>query len=357
MATIGHTLTGLSFGGLWHDTSQGRVLRYAWPGLMILMAHLVDVVEWVVILAAPGAVDRHFVTHSPLVTAGVVAGVWICIAVGTRTRLVWPYIVIGLVVFSHLLLDHRVVRTVLDDLYNGSPKSKMPDVFDTMLAEIWSYGLILVLVTLVQASRARHRPRRGRRACVVLGVLAVASAVTRWPALWVPVYTLSMLHAAILLWRRPQLRLAWSLVPLSPLVILLVFELWAAYLCNEANRLYSAEQPAAAAEVYRRALAVPARSQQLGARICLSTCQRRLGDHGGAEATLLHAVRVCERPYWAQWSLARIYSDPELRGSPLFRPAEAVRILREMAAGPCPASVKTAARKRLSRLRGMRLLE
>ena len=69
MATIGHTLIGLSLGSLSRAESRGQALRYIWPGLIVLMAHLVDIAEWVVILAAPAYFDQHFVTNSPLIAS------------------------------------------------------------------------------------------------------------------------------------------------------------------------------------------------------------------------------------------------------------------------------------------------
>jgi hypothetical protein len=357
MATIGHSLIGLSIGSIGRAEVRGRVLQHVWPGLIVLMAHLVDLAEWAVILVAPGYFDQHFVTNSPLVTAGLVAAVWIVIAFVTRLRRPWLYVLVALAIGSHLLLDHRLVRTALADLYGGSSEEEMPGLYAAVVAEVWLYGLVLVMVALARAARQHDCPPRGRAAAAVLGVVALVAAVTRVPGLWMPAYGVAALHALLLLRRDLELRLLWSLAPLVPLAALLTVELWAGHLYHEARALQVNKDYAAAAKAYRQALAVPARSQKLGAHVRVSQCQREMGDFAAAEATLLRAVKMCDRPDWPHCVLAGLYADSRAKHTPLYRPEEAARILREVVDGLSPAMVKAHARRKLDRLHRRGLIE
>ncbi len=357
MATIGHSLVGLSIGSLGPSEVRGRAFRYAWPGLIVLLAHLVDIAEWAVILVAPGYFDQHFVTNSPMVTAGLVAAVWLGLAIFVRLRRPWPYLLAALAVFSHLLLDHPLVRTVLADLHGPSSAEEMPGLADTISAELWLYGLVLVIVGLVRAARQKGCPPRGRTAAWVLGIIALITAATRVPALWMPAYGVAALHTSLLLRRELELRFLWSLVPLVPLAALLTVELWAGYLYQEARALQVNKDYAAAALMYEQALAVPARSQKLGAHVRLSQCQRELADFAASEATLLRAVKMCDRPDWPHCVLAGLYADSRAKRTPQFRPEEAARLLHEVVDGLSPARVKAHARRKLDRLRRQGLIE
>ncbi|MBN2560824.1 MAG: hypothetical protein JXQ75_07835 [Phycisphaerae bacterium] len=357
MATVGHTLVGLSLSNLSRATSRGQALRYVWPGLIVLLAHVVDIVEWMIVLVAPEYFNQHFVTNSPFVTAGIVAVAWLVLFVGTRLRRPWPYILVALAVFSHLLLDYDPVRIAVADTYSRSADAELPGLCDAVIAEVWLYGLLLVSVGLVQAARQHDCPRRGRAAAGVLGVLAIFAAITRSPGLWMPAYVLAVLHTLLLSRRHLTLRLLWSLVPLVPLFMLLAVESWAGRLFDQATMMKKDRNYAGAAEMYERALAVPTRSCQLGAFVYLSQCQRQLGDLAGAEATLLRAIRRCEQPHWARLGLAALYMDPQVRGTPCYRPQEAARILRGMIDGQCPSHIVDRARRMLEDLHHQGLAE
>jgi tetratricopeptide (TPR) repeat protein len=250
-----------------------------------------------------------------------------------------------------------LVRTALADLYGGSSEEEMPGLYDAVAAEVWLYGLLLVIVGLGRAARQHDCPPRGRTAAWVLGAMALITAATRVPALWMPAYGAAALHTLLLLRRELELRFLWSLVPLVPLAALLTVELWAGYLYREARALQVNKNYAAAAMMYEQALAVPARSQKLGARVRLSQCQRELADFAAAEATLLRAVKMGDRPDWPHCGLAGLYMDSRAKHTPQFRPEEAARILREVVDGLSPAMVKAHARRKLDRLRRQGLIE
>jgi len=328
-----------------------------WLGVMVLLAHLVDISEWIIILAAPEYFDQRFVTNSPLVTATLVGAVWIVMALGVRLRRPWPYALIALAVFSHLLLDWHPARIALVDTYHHSTEAQIPSRFEAVIAEIWLYGLLLVLVGLVQAARQRDCPTSGRAAAGILGALAIFAAISRSPFLWTPAYGLALLHTLLLFRREVNVRLLWSLVPLLPLIALLSVELWAGHIYKQAEALRKSKEYAAAITVYQRALAVPTRSQNLSAYLRLSRCQQRLGDFTAAEATLLHAIRVCDNPYWLHCRLAALYTDPDVQETPFFRPDEAGKILQDVIDSPCRAVIRNHARKKLERLRRQGLIE
>ncbi|MFQ5423098.1 MAG: hypothetical protein ACE5F9_03875 [Phycisphaerae bacterium] len=351
MATVGHTLVGLTLSGMQHRIGHKRALRWVWPGLMVLMAHLVDLVEWAVILAAPAYFDQHFVTNSPLVTAGVVAAVWLAVGLIWRPRGPGPYVLIATAIFSHLLLDHRLARIALSDVYGQIHENGIPGLYDTIVSEIWLYGLLMLLVGLWCAARQPGCPRRGRQAAGLLAALAVLAATTRMVVLWAPVYGLAALHMLMLLRRELNVRWLWSLVPITPLAALLAVELWAGRLNDRAMARQAAGDYAASAEMYARVLAMPTRSQKEMTHIHLSRCQIELGEFRAAEETLRHAIRVCEGPYWAKYVLAAFYDDPKTRGTKYERPEECVRRLRSLLDGPAPFVVKRATRRRLEALR------
>lgn len=349
VATIGHTLVGLSLSGVGNGrTLGGTVWRYAWPGIMVLMAHLVDLVEWAVMLAAPTYFDEHFVTNSPLVTAGIVAGVWLAMYL-LRIRRVWPYVVVAVAVFSHLLLDHRAARVFLMDAFDITQGTEAPGLLESILAEAWLYGLLLVSVYLVRATRVRGCPRRGRVAAGVLAGVALIAAVSRITWLWMPAYALAGLHATLLLRSNLTSKYLWSLLPLIPLAGLLVVELWASHLFHQALTLQLQKDYAGAAAKYKQALDVPTRSKQVYNYVRCSQCLQQLGDLSGAEANLRYAARVCEQPYWAEFALANLYSSPQTRGTDFYRPEYALGRYRELLEGPYPARLKWYARRELKR--------
>ncbi|MFH1417954.1 MAG: tetratricopeptide repeat protein [Planctomycetota bacterium] len=351
MATVGHTLVGLSLARLSHGEPSERGLRYVWPGLMVLGAHLVDIAEWVVILVAPTYFDQHFVTNSPILTAGLVVLVWAVMAVVFHVRRPWAFVLAGIAVFSHLLLDHRLVRAVLLDVY-GIPAAEGPlGLWNAILAEVWLYGLLLVCVGLLQAARQRDCPRMGRAVAGVLGVAAILAAISRLAALWMPIYGLAAVHTLLLFRRALKPGLLWSLVPVVPLLALLAVELWAARLSDQGDVLMRAKDYAGASRLFQRSVSVPTRSKGTTAYRKLGSCQWRMGEFAAAEASLLHAIRIGDEPCWAKIALAKVYQDPGAKPAGLYRPREAAKLLQGVLDTPEAMNCWRSARKRLDRLR------
>src|SRR5690606_9669543 len=110
MATIGHALVGLTLGEICPTRARDQKLPYAWFGLMVAAAFMIDFVEWVVLFLGPREHDKHFITHSPLYASVIAAGLILLTAIFTRMRSVWPYLLIALAVMSHLPLDFNPGR-------------------------------------------------------------------------------------------------------------------------------------------------------------------------------------------------------------------------------------------------------
>ncbi|HVP10004.1 MAG TPA: hypothetical protein VMV94_02330 [Phycisphaerae bacterium] len=344
MATVGHTFAGLSIGGLADAKSRGGALRNAWPGFMVLMGHLVDIVEWGIILAAPGYFDHHYLTNSPVLTAGIGAVVCLGLAIFARLRKPWPYLLVVLAIFSHLLLDDHLVRVTLADAYQGQAATESPSLYTSVLAEAWLYGLLFICVWLLQASRRADCPRSGRAAARVLVALAIFASITRNPAVWMPVYVLAGLHGLLMIRRDLRPKSLWNLVPVLPVFALLAVELWAGRLYEQARELDRQGAYPEAAAMYRRVIAAPTRSQNLAAYIWLSECQRRDKDYAAAEATLMRGLAITDQPWWARAWLGRLYAHSCLRGTAHYQPERARELLEQVINDRSPAEAKRYAR-------------
>lgn len=351
MASVGHSLVGLSFAGFSDRESRGGKLPYVWVGFMVLMGHLVDVVEWIVIVVAPSYFDRHFVTNSPMVTAGIAAFVCLLLFVVFRVRRILVYVLTVLAIFSHLLLDLPVVLAALGDIYFGSADtSEMPSVTDLIPAELWAYGGVLLLVTLFNASRRKGVPRGGRLLSGVFAFLLVGTAVTRIPYLWGSVYALAGMHALLLYRRCWTWRVIWSLVPAAPLVVLLGFELWSVHLYHEATTLRHARQYAAAEATYRRMIDVPTRSPKELARVYLGDCLLNQGRFGEAEVELLNSIARTEHPDFGRIVLAAMYMSSKTENTEYHKLGDAVVLCEEILAGNARPHLKGIASRRLREL-------
>lgn len=348
MATIGHSLVGLSCGSVWRPRPAASRLRYAWPGLMVLMGHLVDIVEWCAILVAPGYFAAHFVTNSPAVTAAIVVTVWLVLAVLCRRRTPWLYLLVAAAVFSHLLLDHPIVRRTLVDVYDGPTNEILPNLERAVAAEVWFYGCVLVCALLIRAGRSSACTRRGRTLTVLFGIAAALAASTKMPAFWIPAYFLAVLHVALVFRRDLSIRFAWSVVPIIPILLLLGFELRARSLFRAAEFELAQREYARAAELFEQALAVPTRSSKAVAFVHLGYCRQGLGDLAGAEDAMLRACADKESGDWASYMLGAFYINNRTRGTPYFQPDKAATIL-EGVLNDCPdAALRRYARDRLA---------
>lgn len=332
MATIGHTLVGLSLGGLCPAQPRSRALPFFWLGLMVLAAHCVDIAEWFVTLWAPSRSSQHSVTHSPLLTTLLVVILWAILALAARVRSPWPYLFIAAGVLSHLLLDFQPARLFLLKIYGSAERTASPDLRESIFAEIWLYGLFLVLVLLWQSVRTPVCSRPARTLAALLAGLSLLAAMTRNVFIWAPAYAIATVHALLLLRRAIKPRLLWNLVPLIPIAAMGAVELWSMLLYRQARKLQADGDFAEAAKWHREALAVPKRTSKVSIYVYLSACDVELKNWSAAEQDLLAAVRLAEDPIWAELSLAEFYVNRRLRETAYFRPWEAQRIAEKVAA-------------------------
>jgi len=332
MATIGHTLVGLSLGGLCPAQRRPRVLPFFWLGLMVLAAHCVDIAEWFVTLWAPSRSSQHRVTHSPLLTTLLVVLLWAIFALAARVRSPWPYLCIALGVFSHLLLDFLPARLLLLKIYGSTERTAWPDLRESIAAEIWLYGLVLVLVLLWQAARTTGCSRPARKLAGILAAACVVAAISRYGFAWSLAYAVAAAHALLLFRRSIRPALLWSLLPLIPMAAMGAVELWSLLLYRQARKLQADGDFAEAAKWHREALAVPTRTSKVSIYVYLSFCDVELKNWATAEQDLLNAVRLAEDPTWAELSLAEFYVNRRLRETAYFRPWEAQRIAEKVAA-------------------------
>lgn len=343
---------GLSLGSAWKARLPGKVLPAIWIGFVILCAHLIDLVEWILILINPTRFSSHELTNSPALVGLVFIALVLLLAVVWRVRTLTPYLIVAAALASHLVLDHLGVRRWLSNLYATGEFDELLPLEISIEAEIWFYGVTVVLVLLVRAALDRTCPRAGRKVAIGLAVVATVAMLTRRPIIWAPCYAIGTLHALLLLRRELHPTMLWGIVPLLPLFVLVAAELWASRVEREALAHEQRGAYAAAARLHQRALAAPKRSSRTSIYIHLSNCQRELDDWQGAERSLRLAVATAESRHWPLLSLARLLSHPKARGTEHYRPEEAIAILRQIAADPDARKYHPGARKELSRLGG-----
>jgi hypothetical protein len=346
MALIGHGLVGLAMSGWAAPPVRPRWLSCMWPGLMVFLAYAVDLVEWLVAIIDPDAVDQRFLSHAPWLVGGLALGV--CVAFGAicRMRRWWPYLAIVGVIFSHLLLDYETVRAALSQWYSGGAVEPPVGLrLAAIPAEACVYGLPLVWTLLFYSARQTGVSRRARAASRWLGAFAAATAWLRHPSLWGPVYAVSILHALILLRRSLRPGWAWNVVPLLPLVALGATGAVAQYRFDQALALERQGLDEEAIRAYEALLATPARASRAVAFLYMGACHQRRGRPLEAERAYRMAQRLAPRPGWADVLLAGLYTQNE--GTALYRPDEAVRLLQRVlsAANTDPGSRDAAQRR------------
>lgn len=311
---------------------------------MVLMAHLVDVVEWFTVVLVPGWKNGHYLTHSPIYTAIMVGAVCGCIAIFAKVRRPSVFLLIALAVFSHLLLDWYGGRKALanaagvveetDIGKDGFPLRQM------IVAEIWLYGLLLIEVLLWRAASDKRCPPLGRQAAGFLAAIAVIAAGTRIAFFWAPVYALCAAHAALVLRRDLSWRLAWGLVPLIPLGICLCGELYASRLVATAWDRMMAKEYREAISLYEQSLRFPARASRVSTYVNIGQCYEYMKEPLLAEATFMKAIRAGDTPNSGQYWLAWLYANQNWRGTSVYRPEEAAKLLRDLISSSIRPRVK-----------------
>lgn len=331
MATIGHALVGLSLGEMSLPAARERRLRSVWFGFVVAMSYLPDFVEWVALFVRSDEADRHFVSNSIAIVCALCAAVVCIMALTTRMRDPRPYLVVVFAILSHWALDTIGARRLLETIY-GAGKDDRLSYLDTAMAELWFYGLILLITALIVAARKPGIPPKGGKAAWVIGAAAVVAAATRHPLLWGPVYVAAALHAMLLGRHRWTWRLLWNLAPISPMVVIPVTSYQAKRLTSEAIERRRAGDPSGALALHERVLKLPTRDSVVHNYIEMSRCFEAVGDLEHAEQALLDAVRISRNtnPHVPNLWLAKFYMYRPFEGTRYFQPQRAEQILREI---------------------------
>jgi tetratricopeptide (TPR) repeat protein len=351
MALIGHGLVGLTMSGWAAPPARPPWLTSMWPGVMLFLAYAVDVVEWLAAIIDPDVVDQRFLSHAPWLVGVLALGVCVAFGVVCRTRRWWPYVLIVGAIFSHLLLDYGILRAALCQWYAGRAVGPLEWQRSSALpAEACVYGLPFVWTLLFHASRRPGVSRRARAVSRWLGAFAAATAWLHYPWIWGPVYTVSILHALIVLRRSLRLGLAWNVLPLLPLVALGATTAVAEHRFGRGMTLEQRGLEQEAIGVYETVLATPARAPRAAALLHMGLCYEKLGRTSEAERAYLKSQRLASRPGWADVLLADLYVRNE--GQPFFRPEEAARLIRQVLTAPdADPEAMGAAKRQWQRLR------
>ena len=351
MAVVGHGLVGLALGTCISAGARNHRLPYLWAGIMVLLAYAVDLAEWFAVIFDPDLIDRRFVTHSPVLVAGLAVAVCALLGIYCRLRRAWSYVLIAGVIFSHLLLDASQVRIGLAEWYSGRVFGFQKVSHSVSLpAELCVYGAPLVGTLLVRASFEKGCGRGARIVSWVLVVLAGVSAFTRHAVVWGPLYALSVLHAVIVLRRQLNIRLLWNALPLLPLLALGCTTWLAAHRLQQAKLLARQGLDQEAVRVYQTALDVPSRTGRDAIYLSMGISYAKLGDLSAAEWAYRKTLALSIRPGWPELVLADFYVRHQ--GTSFYRPKQAVRLYGLLLeAGGVPKDIKSRVRVRLNRLR------
>lgn len=328
MATIGHALVGLTLGEFCPAKSRANKLQYVWFGLMVAAAFLVDFAEWVALFFVPPGHDKHFITHSPVMAGAIATFLVLITACITRMRSPWPYMLIAIAVMSHLPLDAQWGRAILADAYGFDEYA--PSYPNSIIAEAWLFGLVLLVTTLIFTMRDARVPSKGRFTSFVLAILAIATAATRTLWIWLPIYTLALVHTC-LIWRsRLSRKLLWGLVFLIPLLAVPISGAIAVFLTNQAIEMRTKGNDAKGALAFNEfIIRFPSRNSIVSNYIEISRCYESLNKPADAFAALNQAIKnvsdySIHRP---RFFLAMFHMNQRWKGTEYYRPDIALRIL------------------------------
>ncbi|MBN2446902.1 MAG: hypothetical protein JXO22_09260 [Phycisphaerae bacterium] len=323
MATIGHTLVGLSLAGCTTVKARGGVMPHLWAAFIVLLAHAVDLVEWGAAVFLEPSADRHFLTHAPFSTGVLVLLIWLVLRLCTKLRSPVAYLTVAAAVYSHLLLDAVPVRRFVALAYTGQGTEGLSAFERSFVAEICLFGLVFVLVALARAALRPKCPPKGRVAAYVLALAALAAAASRLPAVWLPVYLASLTHAALLLRDRFNVRQLWGMTAILPVLAFVCVEALASHLTAKGLALRAAGRFREAIQVHERVLRLPIRESDMWQHFYVAINYYYLGQFDQAEAEFLDAIASDDTSPWPRIYLARLYGNPKSCSSGLYRPAEA----------------------------------
>jgi hypothetical protein len=358
MATIGHTLVGLTATTLsGRDARRWPSLAW-WPGVLVLGAHALDVGEWLMTLAGVPVEHSHMLHHWPGATGCVLVGVLLLRLLG-RVRTLGPHVCCALAVYSHLLLDVYGVRHGISALYRqpGLEQGAAASSLDVW-SEVWFYGFVLLVGLLASAVLRPQRSRLVWQAAILMMPVTAIAFCVHWmlpqtPAVWVLPYAGIGVFG---LWAGRFLplrgRWLWNVVPALPVLALGAVELWAGLAEREGRQRVARGEYAGAAACFRRSLELPTRSDMCVRWWRLALAYEGLHDLPAAEKAYRASADADLEWHWGKLNLADFYV--RWPGTPYYQPQAAERLWHEVAEGDEPAYARNAALARLRNLRGVR---
>jgi len=353
MATIGHALVGLSLSELCPQRARTGALKYVWTGLIVFLAFVVDLVEWVATFFLPRDSDKHFLSNSAWLGGLVCFVACIAAAVMTRSRHIMIYLIVAAAIFSHLPLDSSRGREFLAESYGISDDLRLLTAWQAAEAECWLYGLLLCEVSLLLAMIDRRCPSKARLLAIFLAILSAAAAYTREIYLWAPAYLLALLHVALLWQAAFDRRMLWGLLFLVPLLVVPVSQILARLYTDQAVKLREAKDYRGALALHERVLSMPTRASFASNYLEMSRCYDAMGEPARSEAALLEMRRGSHEygPHIPNFWLARFYMNRRWIGTNYYRPQMAAQLLRGIVRESKRSDQQTWASESLDQLR------
>jgi tetratricopeptide (TPR) repeat protein len=308
----------------------------AWPGVMVLSAHGLDLVEWTCQAIAPREIDTHFASASGWIGLGIALVAMGMMYLLGRIRRPGCYLAMGAAILSHVLLDSKWWRIWTASLYSQSEaKTNAPMLLEAVTSETWLYGIILILMLLVQTVRRSSTSRApvqysNRNAAIVMGLLCVAAALSRIRPLWAGAYCVALLCVLWIRRSRISVSVLWNVPVLLPLLLMVFAEILVADLDSRGEESRIKGDYSAAVATFRRAESIPSRGDSGWRKVHLGQCLSELGESEAAERAYLQGVAMSGEPNWAKYWLARFYMEQRDRHSPYYRPQQAKQLFQEL---------------------------
>lgn len=342
MATIGHTLAGVGLALPVATDRPGRPSSAWWLGAVVLASHFPDVGEWVLGLVSTQPLDSKLLHSIPAVAICVVL-FWIAMAVPGRVRSITPYLIVALAMFSHLLMDERVVRQLISETYRRAPPDS-PTTGRTLdlASELWCYGTAPVIALLIAAARWSGRTLSARRGALVLIPAVLLGLLYPKPrAAWIAMDAAAVGYAIWALRPWPRRAWLWNLLPLLPMLSLGAAEAWASIETRRGLAQESRGRYRDALAAFERSVSLPTRSDATIRWWYIARCREAMGNPAGAEAALQACVARDNDWHWGEYELAQFYL--RMRGTPYHHPDRARQLLHKVIDSDRPIFARRAA--------------
>ncbi|MCK6486301.1 MAG: hypothetical protein HUU22_14615 [Phycisphaerae bacterium] len=342
MATIGHTFAGVGLALPVEMDRPGRPSSRWWLGAVVLASHFPDVGEWLLGLVSVQPIDSKLLHGIPAVSI-CVALFWIVMASLGRVRSIAPFLIVGLAMFSHLLMDERVLRQLISESYRRAPPDS-PTTGRTLdlASELWCYGTAPVIALLIVAARWSGRTRSARRGALVLIPAVLLGLLYPRPRVaWIALDAAAVGYAVWALRPRPRRAWLWNLLPLLPMLSLGAVEAWASIETRRGLAQESRGRYRDALASFERAVTLPTRSDSTIRWWYIARCREAMGNPAGAEQALKECVARDNDWHWAEYELAKFYL--RMRGTPYHQPDRARRLLRNVIDSDRPVFARRAA--------------